>query len=59
LVPQAILDYRRKTHTKEVLVHWHEYSPGDATWEKVTTMARQFLEFVLEDMDSSKGGGML
>lgn len=56
---QAILESQGKDRTKELLVHWQGYSPADATWERITTLQQQFPNFVLEDKDKFKGGGVL
>jgi hypothetical protein len=62
LHPQALLD-QRKFHLyqctiKEVLVHWKDTTPTNATWEPVTIM-QNFLISSLEDKVVFKGEGML
>jgi hypothetical protein len=53
LKSQAILDFRGKDQVREVLIHWHGFSPADATWERVETMLQQFPKFTLEDKGAS------
>jgi hypothetical protein len=40
----------------EVLVHWKELSPADATWEPLLDLQLHFPNFALEDKGHSKGG---
>jgi len=59
LTPQAILDQRVQKGSTEVLVHWKELSPADATWEPLADLQLRFPTFALEDKGHSKGGGVL
>jgi len=59
LTPQAILDQRVQQGSTEVLVHWKELSPADATWEPLVDFQLRFPTFALEDKGHSKGGGVL
>jgi hypothetical protein len=56
LTPQAILDQRIQQGNTEVLVHWKELSPADATWEPLLDLQLHFPNFALEDKGHSKGG---
>jgi hypothetical protein len=59
LTPQAILDQQIQQGSTEVLVHWKELSPADATWEPLADLQLRFPTFALEDKGNSKGGGVL
>ncbi|KAJ8766072.1 hypothetical protein K2173_020588 [Erythroxylum novogranatense] len=49
IYPLAILDHRVKGGIPEVLVHWSNSSPADASWEKVQGIFDKFLDFKLAD----------
>ncbi|RVW23895.1 hypothetical protein CK203_094649 [Vitis vinifera] len=53
LLPQAILDRRLvKRHnvpTVQLLIHWVDKSPADASWEFADDLKRRFPAFFLED----------
>lgn len=58
--PEEIKDVRRleKGNGAEVLVKWKELLEFESTWEMVTTMKEQFLDFDLEDKVSSLPGSI-
>lgn len=59
LTPQAILDQRLQHGNPEILVHWKELSPVDATWELLSDFKLRFPTFTLEDKVHFKRGGVL
>ena len=40
----------------EVLVHWSNTFPEDATWENWSNLQQRFLQFHLEDKDDAEEG---
>ena len=57
--PQTVLEQRRRKGIVEILVHWVDYSPIDATWENKADFVSRFPKFTLEDKGILKRGGML
>jgi hypothetical protein len=57
--PQAILDQRLQQGNKEILVHWKDLSPADATAESLSEFKLRFPLFPLEDKGHSKGEAVL
>ncbi|KAK0583302.1 hypothetical protein LWI29_035547 [Acer saccharum] len=52
-LPQAILETRKKGGETEVLVHWQNLSPAEATWENLADLKTRFF---LEDKEIFKEG---
>lgn len=50
---------RGNTTATQVLFHWAHTPPSEAAWEFTNVIAIRFLEFNLEDKDSTPGGGIL
>jgi hypothetical protein len=57
--PQSVLEQRMRKGTMEIIVHWMGFSLADASWENKDDFISRFPNFVLEDKDTSKEGGML
>jgi hypothetical protein len=55
LTPQAILEHRIHQGNAEVLVHWKDLSPADATWESLSDLQLRFSDFALTDKGHFKG----
>ena len=47
--PQAILDTRQKGGKHELLIHWKNSSPAEASWESVEDIKDRYPLFVVED----------
>jgi hypothetical protein len=58
-MPKTILDHHIHQGQEEFLVHWHNRSPADATWEVKTELLLRFSSLGLEDKAKLKGVGVL
>lgn len=60
--PQLVLDRRivkrNNAPVTQLLIKWTNSSDDDATWEDYTLIKRRFPQFILEDQELLKGGGM-
>lgn len=61
-MPQSILARRmvkkRNAAVAQILVQWRNQTTDDATWEDYESMAQRFPEFIREDTNAVKEGGM-
>ena len=61
--PEKILDHhelRTRHHVrKQVLVKWKDRPDEGSTWENVSTLRKRFPQFVFEDENSLKRGGVM
>jgi hypothetical protein len=59
LIPQAMLEHRHSHSHAEVVIHWKDFSPADATWESLSDLQLPFPDFALVDKGHFKCGGVL
>jgi hypothetical protein len=59
LNPQVVLECRSSPKSDKVLIHLHNHSPADATWELRAELSKRFPNFNLEDKVQLKGKGVL
>lgn len=52
VLSQAILETRVQPTGKQLLVHWKNHSPAEATWEDLADFKLRYTDFVLEDKEA-------